>query len=195
MDECVDVAHRAGAEIWSRFGVPVYFYESAAKIPERRRLENVRRKGFDGGPPDIGDIPAHPTAGAAIVGARGLLIAFNINLATENAAVAAAIARKIRESSGGFPFVKAMGRHLASRRCAQVSMNLTNFENTPLDRVYDADRRRGSASGYSCGVEPAHRIRAAPRVRNGAGIFSPRRKFRRIAHHRISNRYNRSECW
>jgi len=181
MDECVEVARRAGAEIWSRFGVPVYFYESAAKIPERRRLENVRRKGFDGGPPDIGDIPAHPTAGAAIVGARGLLIAFNINLATENAAVAAAIARKIRESSGGFPFVKAMGRHLASRRCAQVSMNLTNFENTPLDRVYDAvveeAARLGTrvASSQLIGFVPRRAFEMAPEFFRRAENFDESR--------------------
>lgn len=134
--DCVVLAHRAGEEIWRRFRVPVYFYEAAARTPERRRLERVRRRGFDGKPPDIGDVAAHSTAGAAVVGARDFLIAFNINLATPDAAVAQAIARKIRESSGGFPFVKAMGRHLASLNCAQVSMNLTNFAETPLDLVY-----------------------------------------------------------
>ena len=138
MQECVEIADRAGGEIWRRFGVPVYFYESAAKIPERRRLENVRRPGFDGRPPDVGDFAAHPRAGASVVGARDLLIAFNVNLETADVAVARAIARKIRESSGGFRFVKAIGRYLASRGCAQVSMNFTNFSETPLDRVYQA---------------------------------------------------------
>jgi glutamate formiminotransferase len=136
--DCIVIAHRAGEEIWRRFGVPVYFYEAAARIPERKRLERVRRRGFDGKPPDIGAIPAHASAGAAVVGARDFLIAYNINLATPDPAIAQAIARKIRESSGGFPFVKAMGRYLASRNCAQISMNLTNFAQTPLDLVYKA---------------------------------------------------------
>ena len=138
LDECVAIAHRAGAEIWRRFGVPVYFYESAAHEAGRKRLERVRRRGFDGKPPDVGDIASHPTAGASVVGARGFLIAFNVNLSTPDAAAAQAIASKIRESSGGFRFVKAMGRYLASRDCAQVSMNLTNFFETPLDQLYAA---------------------------------------------------------
>lgn len=138
MEDCVNAAHRAGVEIWNRFRVPVYFYESAALIPERTRLEKTRRAGFDGRPPDIGDIVAHPTAGAVMVGARQYLIAFNVLLNTREVTVAKAIARKIRESSGGFRYVKAMGLYLASKDCAQVSMNLTNFAETPLDSVYDA---------------------------------------------------------
>ncbi len=138
MAQCVEAAHCAGAEIWRRFGVPVYFYESAARSETRRRLEHVRKREFDGKPPDIGDIPSHPKAGASIVGARDFLIAFNVNLATQDVAVAQSIARKIRESSGGFRFVKAMGRYLASRRCAQVSMNLVNFAETDLNAVYAA---------------------------------------------------------
>jgi glutamate formiminotransferase len=137
MDDTAAAAHHAGEEIWRRFGVPVYFYEHAARSPRRRRLERVRRNGFDGAPPDVGNRAAHPTAGASMVGARAFLIAYNVDLATRDVAVAQAIARKIRESSGGFPYVKAMGIYLASRDCAQVSMNLTNFAETPLDRVYD----------------------------------------------------------
>ena len=138
MEECVALANRAGEEIWRRFRVPVYFYEAAAKIPGRQRLENVRRPGFDGRPPDLGDSRAHATAGASIVGARGFLIAFNVDLATTDLETAKAIARKIRESSGGFPFVKAIGRYLPSRGCAQVAINFTNFAETPLERVYQA---------------------------------------------------------
>jgi glutamate formiminotransferase len=149
IDECVDIAHRAGAQIWKRFGVPVYFYESAAMIPERRRLEKVRRPGLDGRAPDIGDISVHPGAGASVVGARGLLIAFNINLATADATVAQAIARKIRESSGGFRFVKAMGRYLPSHACAQISMNLTNFAETPLELVYQSISEEAERLGTS----------------------------------------------
>ncbi len=138
MAECVETAHRAGAEIWRRFAVPVYFYESAAQTPGRERLERVRRRGFDGKPPDIGDIASHPSAGASVVGARKILIAFNVNLATEDVAVAERIAGKIRESSGGFRFLKAMGRYLRSRGCAQVSMNITNYAETDLDAVYES---------------------------------------------------------
>jgi glutamate formiminotransferase len=147
LGDCVFIAHRAGAAIWNRFRVPVYFYESAAKLPERQRLERVRRPGFDGLPPDIGDIATHPSAGASIVGARPILIAFNVNLATTNAEIAQAIARRIRESSGGFPFVKAMGRYLTSRGCAQVSMNLTNYAGIPLDHLFAAIDQTARALG------------------------------------------------
>ena len=136
LEDCAALAHRAGAEIWRRFRVPVYFYEAAARDPSRKRLEKTRRTGFDGRPPDIGDIAEHATAGAVMVGARNFLIAYNINLATPDAAIAKQIAVKIRESSGGFRFVKAMGLHLASLGRAQVSMNLTNFAGTELDGLY-----------------------------------------------------------
>jgi glutamate formiminotransferase len=149
MNDCVAIAHRAGAEIWRRFGVPVYFYEAAAWIPERRPLQNTRRTGFDGRPPDIGDIAAHPTAGAVMVGARQFLIAYNINLNTPNIAIAKAIAQKIRESSGGFRFVKAMGLLLASRNIAQVSMNLVNFPEIPLEEMYETVAREAAALGTS----------------------------------------------
>ncbi len=89
--------------------MPVYFYEAAAKLPERKRLEHVRRPGFDGRPPDIGDIAEHPTAGAVMVGARNFLIAYNINLTTPDAAIAKQIAVKIRESSGRFPVRQSHG--------------------------------------------------------------------------------------
>jgi glutamate formiminotransferase len=138
MERCVAAAHLAGREIWNRFHVPVYFYESAAKIARRKRLELVRRPGFDGLPPDIGDIAKHETAGAAVVGARGFLIAFNINLAIRDVGIARAIAKRIRESSGGFPFVKAIGLPLASRDCAQVSINFVNFAETRFHEVWDA---------------------------------------------------------
>ncbi|MEQ1887392.1 MAG: glutamate formimidoyltransferase, partial [Bryobacteraceae bacterium] len=147
LEECAEIAHRAGAEIWKRFGVPVYFYEAAARIPERKALQNVRRKGFDGRPPDIGDIAAHPTAGASVVGARNFLIAYNINLATTDVPIAKAIAEKIRESSGGFRYVKAMGLHLETLDCAQVSMNLTNFAGIPLDELYATVAREAQLRG------------------------------------------------
>jgi glutamate formiminotransferase len=168
MRECVDDAHLAGQEIWSRFQVPVYFYESAATIAGRKRLEHVRRPGFDGLPPDVGDIAVHPTAGAAVVGARGLLIAFNINLATDDVKIAQGIAKKIRESSGGFPFVKAIGLPLAPRNCAQVSMNFVNFAETPFDKVWDRVVREAAlygtrvASSQLIGFVPRRAFEQAP---------------------------------
>lgn len=153
LEDCVEVAHRAGEEIWERFRVPVYFYEAAALKPERRPLQNVRRKGFDGAPPDIGDLAAHRSAGAVMVGARNFLIAYNVNLATSNVEIAKEIAKKVRESSGGFRFVKAMGLLLASSNRAQVSMNLTNFAEISLDELYatieDEAARRGTSIAES----------------------------------------------
>ncbi len=168
MEEAAAAAHRAGEEIWRRFGVPVYFYEHAARSPGRRRLEKVRRREFDGAAPDVGNLAAHSTAGASMVGARGFLIAYNVQLATRDAAVAQAIARTIRESSGGFRHVKAMGLYLASRDCAQVSMNLVDFADTPLDLVYDAisrvAREHGTdvASSQIIGFIPRRAYEMAP---------------------------------
>jgi glutamate formiminotransferase len=147
MQQCVDAAHFAGQEIWSRFRVPVYFYEFAATMESRRKLERVRRPGFDSLPPDVGDGAAHRTAGAAVVGARQLLIAFNINLETRDVRIAQAVAKNIRASSGGFPFVKAIGLPLASRDCVQVSMNFVNFAETPFEQVWEAVVREASALG------------------------------------------------
>ncbi len=149
IEDCIEVAHKAGQEIWERFRVPVYFYEAAARVPARRPLQNVRRKGFDGRPPDIGDVAEHPTAGAVMIGARQFLIAYNVNLATPDVEIAKEIARKIRESSGGFPFVKAMGLHLASANRAQVSMNLTNFAEIPLDKLYETIQDEAARRGTS----------------------------------------------
>lgn len=181
MDDAVAGAHRAGEEIWRRFGVPVYFYERAARRPERKRLELVRRKEFDGAPPDIGTVAAHSTAGASVVGARGFLIAYNVLLATPDAAIAQAIARKIRASSGGFPYVKAMGIYLASRDRAQVSMNLTNFAETPLEGIYDAisqaARELGTEAmaGEIIGFIPRRAYEMAPEFFRRAENFSESR--------------------
>ena len=147
--QCVDAAHLAGREIWNRFRVPVYFYEAAASREGRKRLERVRRPGFDGLPPDAGDIASSESAGAAVIGARGFLIAFNINLESSDVAIAQAIARKIRESSGGFPFVKAIGLPLASRDCAQVSINFVNFVKTSFDSVWDTVVQEAARLGTS----------------------------------------------
>jgi len=181
IEDAVAAAHRAGEEIWRRFHVPIYFYEHAARDAARRRLEKVRKPGFDGAPPDIGTVAAHATAGASMVGARGILIAYNVQLATQDAAVAQAIARKIRESSGGFRYVKAIGLYLASHDCAQVSMNLTNFAETRLDRVYDAiaiaAREHGTEAvcGEIIGFIPRRAYEMAPEFFRRAENFSESR--------------------
>lgn len=146
IQDCIAIAHRAGERIWSELGIPVYFYEAAAKHAHRRRLEDVRRGEFEslrlevhtehGKRPDIGGPHLHPTAGAVIVGARKFLIAYNINLGTSDLTVAKEIARSIRASSGGLPAVKALGLALPSRGLVQVSMNLTDFEQTGVDTVF-----------------------------------------------------------
>jgi glutamate formiminotransferase len=140
LEDCAAIAHRIGQDVWKTLGVPVYFYEAAAASPERAPLENIRRGGFEKPAlaPDLGGPALHPSAGACAIGARKLLVAFNINLATEDLAIATSIARKIRASSGGLPFVKAMGVPLASRKLVQVSMNLTDYQRTSLRKVYEA---------------------------------------------------------
>ena len=153
LEECIRVAHQAGEQIWDRFGIPVYFYEAAALTPSRQRLEKVRRKEFDGMPPDVGAVAAHPTAGACVIGAREFLIAYNALLDTPDVAVAQAIAKKIRESSGGFRHVKSIGLYLESQGRTQVSMNLTKFAETPLDQVYEcieAEAKRLGARVENC---------------------------------------------
>jgi glutamate formiminotransferase len=149
--DCVVIARQTGEKVWKRLGVPVYFYEAAAMSKDRRLLEKVRRGGFENPnmAPDLGGPALHPSAGACIIGARKILIAFNINLATDDVEVAREIARKIRASSGGMPCVKALGLPLAARGLAQVSMNLTDFEQTPLHVVFDAVAREAAARGVA----------------------------------------------
>jgi len=151
MDDAVQAAHQAGAEIWKRLGIPVYFYEYASE--DRRPLQHVRRRGFEQlredyqvHLPDAGGAP-HPAAGATLIGARDFLIAYNIALDTSDLAIAQQIAGAIRESSGGFQFVKALGLYLPSANRVQVSMNLTNFSAIPLDLVYAEVEARALAAG------------------------------------------------
>ncbi|MGE5245106.1 MAG: glutamate formimidoyltransferase [Betaproteobacteria bacterium] len=159
MAECVDLARRTGSTIAERFGVPVYLYEEAASSPARRNLEDIRRGEFEGlaarmasteWAPDFGPSAPHPSAGAVVVGARMPLIAYNINLATDRLDVAKKIAAAIRHSSGGYRFVKAMGIALGDRGVVQVSMNLTNYEKTPIFRVFETVKRE--AARYGVGV-------------------------------------------
>jgi glutamate formiminotransferase/glutamate formiminotransferase/formiminotetrahydrofolate cyclodeaminase len=156
LTECVDLAKLVGQRIGNELKIPVFLYEEAAVRPDRRPLEAIRRGGLPGlaarmesgdWVPDFGPKRLHETAGATVVGARPPLIAFNVNLETSDPAVADDIARAVRESSGGLPYVKAIGVTLASRGLVQVSMNLTNFEKTPihvaLGTVEEEARRRG----------------------------------------------------
>jgi glutamate formiminotransferase len=160
IEECVKLAERFGAEVWSKLRVPVYLYEAAARRPERTNLENIRRGQFEAlvtemgsvaaRDPDIGEACCHPTAGALVTGARKFLIAYNVNLNTPDVAIAKKIAKTIRFSTGGFRFVKSMGVMLTTRNLAQVSINLTDFEQTPMHLVFETVRRE--AERYGVGV-------------------------------------------
>ena len=159
LEDCVALARRVGNEIWQRYRIPVYFYEAAATRPDRTNLENIRRGQFEGlreelehnrdRHPDVGEPKLHPTAGATVVGARKFLIAYNINLNTPDLSIAKKIAKAIRFSSGGLRYVKAMGVELKARNLAQVSINLTDFEQTPMHRVYEMVKREAERHGVT----------------------------------------------
>jgi len=156
MADCVALARWVGQEVWERFRVPVYLYEEAATRPERRDLSQIRRGEFEGFPekiqkeewaPDFGERAVHPTAGVTAIGAREFLIAFNVNLGTSDLHVAKAVAQAVRFSSGGLRYVKAIGLELEGRGIVQVSMNLTNFRQTPLHRALELVRIEAARYG------------------------------------------------
>lgn len=157
LEQCVLLARQAGAEIWNRYGVPVYFYEAAAARPDRVLLEDVRKGQFEGlreavrkdvtRRPDVGGPELHPTAGASVVGARRFLIAWNLYLNTSDVATARSIAREIRASSGGLTGVKAMG--VMAHGEAQISMNITDFKKTPISQVYTAVEDKAARFGVT----------------------------------------------
>ena len=157
LEDCVTLARQAGEEIWKRYQIPVYLYEAAANTPERQNLENIRRGQFEGirdaiatdpaRRPDFGEPRLHPTAGACVVGARKPLIAYNIFLNTPDVAIAKKVAKSVRFSSGGLRFLKAAG--FLVRGQAQVSMNLTDFEQTPIHRVFELVRSEAARYGVS----------------------------------------------
>jgi len=177
LEECASLAAQLGERVWRELHVPVYLYEAAARRPERVNLANIRRGRFEilrdevrwnaDRRPDFGDAALHRTAGACVIGARKFLIAFNIDLDTPDVAIARRIARKIRFSSGGLACVKALGLFLESRGLAQVSINLTDFEVTPLCRVIDAVRveadahRVGIAGAELIGLIPLKAVESA----------------------------------
>jgi glutamate formiminotransferase / formiminotetrahydrofolate cyclodeaminase len=157
VEDCVAMARHVGAEIWKRHKIPVYLYEAAATTPERTNLENIRRGQFEGiraeiatnpaRKPDFGEARVHPTAGATVVGARKFLIAYNVFLNTPDVDIAKKIAKAVRASSGGFKFVKGAG--FLVRGLAQVSMNLTDFEQTPVHRVFEMVKREAARYGVT----------------------------------------------
>jgi glutamate formiminotransferase len=159
MEACVALAREVAAAVAERFAVPVFLYEEASRNPARKNLEDIRRGEFEGlaakmsSPdwiPDFGPAQPHPSAGASVIGARMPLIAYNINLATDRLDVAKKIAAGIRHSSGGYRFVKAMGVRLDDRGgIAQVSMNLTNYEKTPIFRVFETVKREAARYGVA----------------------------------------------
>jgi glutamate formiminotransferase len=171
MDDCVRVAHEAGKIIARELSIPVYYYEHAALRPERVNLEDVRRGALEllreqitSNPeraPDAGLAQVHDSAGAIAVGARPILIAFNVILRSSEIEIARQIARKIRARTGGLPFLKALGFRLHSRSLVQVSMNLVNYEVTGMSAAYDAVQREADVLGVE--IESAEIVGLVPR--------------------------------
>ncbi len=156
LEECVVLARELGQQIGEQLQIPVYLYEAAATRPERRSLPQVRRGEYEGlksaihlpeRQPDFGPARMHPTAGATAVGARPPLIAYNINLNTADVAIAKAIARSIRGSSGGYPSIKALGVLIEDRHLAQVTINVCNYKEVPLTRVFETVRSEAARYG------------------------------------------------
>jgi glutamate formiminotransferase / formiminotetrahydrofolate cyclodeaminase len=157
LEDCVAMARHVGAQIWQRYQIPVYLYEAAASAPERQNLEIIRRGQFEAiraeiatnpaRKPDFGDLRVHPTAGITAIGARKFLIAYNVFLSTPDVQIAKNIAKALRFSSGGLRFVKGAG--FLVRGMAQVSMNLTDFEQTPIHRVFEMVKREAARYGVS----------------------------------------------
>lgn len=179
MDECVALAQRTAADVAERFQIPVFLYEEAAVHDDRRSLSDIRRGGADGVAlrmkqpawrPDFGPDRPHPTAGATAIGARPILIAYNVNLASNRLGVAKRIASVIRASGGGLAGVKALGMQL-DNGIVQVSMNLTNYKETSMMTVFDAITREAAADGVRVleseivGLVPADALPADPAKR------------------------------
>jgi glutamate formiminotransferase len=156
LDACVTLARETAADVAARFHIPVFLYEAAATVPARRNLADIRRGEFEGlaaklasaeWAPDFGPAAPHPSAGATVIGARMPLIAFNVNLDSSRLDLAKAIAAAVRHSSGGLPFVKALGVPLTDRGIVQVSMNLTNYQQTSIRDAFEAVCAEATARG------------------------------------------------
>lgn len=159
MEQCVRLAHRVGARIGRELRIPVFLYEEACERPFRKRLEQIRKGGLEAlmkrmatdraWAPDFGPAEPHPTAGVIVVGARYPLIAFNVLLQSHDLSLARDIARTVRSSNGGLPAVKAIGLELKSQGCVQVSMNLTNYHQTPVYVAFEAVKRAAALKGVT----------------------------------------------
>ena len=170
MDECIQLAHQAGRRIADELSIPVYFYEQAALRAERKNLEDVRRGALErlreeiatvqAREPDVGPRVTHETAGAIAVGARPFLIAFNVVLSSTDITIAREIAKTIRFSNGGLPFLKALGFQLHSRSLVQVSMNLVNYQVTGMTEAYEAIQHEADRIGV--GIESAEIVGLVP---------------------------------
>lgn len=159
MEECVELSVQAAQKIAERYRIPVYLYEQSARIPARQDLAYIRKGEFEGireeirtnpdRKPDFGPSEVHPTAGATAIGARFPLIAYNVYLRTPDLKIAQAIARAVRFSGGGLRHVKALGFEIKDRGQVQVSMNLTNYEGTPIFRAFEMVAREAERYGVS----------------------------------------------
>ena len=157
MDDCVQLARECGERMWRELSIPVYLYEKAARLPARENLAAVRKGQFEGirgeietneaRRPDFGEPRVHPSAGITAVGARPPLIAYNVNLGTSDVEVANKIARAVRHQTGGLRYVKALGFELKDRGIVQVSMNMVNYEGTPLFRAFEMIKREAERYG------------------------------------------------
>jgi glutamate formiminotransferase / 5-formyltetrahydrofolate cyclo-ligase len=158
MEECITLAHETAKELNEKFQIPIFLYEEAASNEERRNLATIRKGQFEGmidkikeaeWYPDYGKAEIHPTAGATAVGARSSLIAFNINLDTENEEIASKIAKAIRHSSGGFRYIKAGPAKIEERGIVQVTMNITNYQKTSIYRVFETVKMEAKRYGVN----------------------------------------------
>ncbi len=190
IEECVALSERVAAEISTRFGIPVYLYEQSARVAARQDLAFIRKGEFEilreeietnpDRKPDFGAAVIHPSAGATVVGARFPLIAYNVYLQTSDLKVAQAVARAVRNSSGGLRYVKALGFEIRERNQVQVSMNLTNFEGTPVFRAFETVRREAErfgvavASSEIVGLVPQSALNACTEYYLRLEGFSPR---------------------
>jgi glutamate formiminotransferase len=171
MTEAVALAHATGRALAARHGLPVYYYARAARRPERRALRELRQGEYEGlaarlasveGQPDDGPARFDPRSGAVLVGARDVLVAYNVWLASDDLGAARAIARAMRASGGGLPAVQALGLRLASRGRVQVSMNLLDYRVTPIPTAFDRVREEAGRAGLA--VERSELVGLAPRA-------------------------------
>ena len=169
MEDCVELARRLGKRVGEELSLPVFLYERSATAPHRSNLAAIRKGQFEGmaekiklpeWKPDYGPAQIHPSAGATAIGARMPLVAYNVNLDSSNIEIANEIAKRVRHISGGYRYVRAMGVELSDKGMVQVSMNVTNYEKTPLPRILETIR--AEAARYGVNVAGTELIGAVP---------------------------------